>query len=157
MPASRGEFRIDTRDLGKLIRDVKRFDPALATALRRNIRIAAKDAADAVKQAVLAGPTSGRKDTGLRAGIAAGVKVQVATGAKLNGVYIRATSTRLPAGQAKLVRAYNKPTFRHPVYGRGKWVDQPGHPYFDRPILDREPVVRIAIEKAIDEAIAAIK
>jgi hypothetical protein len=73
------------------------------------------------------------------------------------GVYIVASGKSLPESQRRLVRSFNRPTFRHPVFGdRTSWVVQQGHPYFDKTIEAKEPEVRKAIEDAIDTATKAM-
>lgn len=141
--------RADVSDFKRLFDKSSQVDKKLMTALRRNIRIAGEKAADDARLEVDSGAGS---KTGLRIGIAAGIKVKVMTGARA-GVSIVASSAQMPAGKASLVRAWeSKKGWRHPVFDTGAWVDQSGHPYFRKPIFAKRDVVRAAVEAAMEEA-----
>ena len=141
--------RADVSEFKRLFDKSSQVDKKLMTALRRNIRVAGEKAADASRLAVDSG---GGSKTGLRMGIAAGIKVKVMTGARA-GVTIVASSSSMPAGKERLVRAWEgKKGWRHPVFGTDTWVVQHGHPYFAKPIFDRRNDVRAAVEKAMEEA-----
>jgi hypothetical protein len=57
-----------------------------------------------------------------------------------------------------MVRAWNRPSFRHPVYGnRETWVTQTGHPYFESTILQHRVDVQLAILRALQDAIRAME
>jgi len=141
--------RADTTEFKRLFDKSSQVDKKLMTALRRNIRVAGEKAADASRREV---DNGGASKTGLRMGIAAGIKVKVMTGARA-GVTIVASSSSMPAGKERLVRAWEgKKGWRHPVFGTDTWVVQHGHPYFAKPIFDRRNDVRAAVEKAMEEA-----
>lgn len=143
--------RADVTTFKRLFDKSSQVDKKLMTALRRNIRVAGEKAADASRREV---DNGGGSKTGLRMGIAAGIKVKVMTGNRA-GVTIVASSAQMPAGKESLVRAWEGAKgWRHPVFGR--WVEgqpaQHGHPYFARPIFDQRDSVRAAVEAAMEEA-----
>ena len=153
MPASGGSGGVtvhaDVESFKRLFDKSSQVDKKLMTALRRNIRIAGEKAADDSRRAVDSG---GSSKTGLRMAIAAGIKVKVMTGARA-GVTIVASSSSMPAGKERLVRAWEGAKgWRHPVFGTDTWVVQHGHPYFAKPIFAKRDVVRKAVEDAMAEA-----
>jgi len=154
MPTGAGvTTHADTTEFKRLFDKSSQVDKKLMTALRRNIRVAGERAADASRREVDSG---GPSKTGLRMGIAAGIKVKVMTGARA-GVTIVASSAQMPAGKGSLVRAWeigggSAKGWRHPVFGKDVWVTQKGHPYFAKTIFDRRNDVRAAVEKAMEEA-----
>ena len=141
--------RADTTEFKRLFDKSSQVDKKLMTALRRNIRIAGEQAADASRMAVDSG---GSSKTGLRMAIAAGIKVKVMTGARA-GVTIVASSSSMPAGKERLVRAWEGAKgWRHPVFGTDTWTVQHGHPYFAKPIFAQRDNVRTSVENAMEEA-----
>ncbi len=158
---------VDTKDFRTLFSRSSEVAPKLRTALRRNIRSAAKGVAEEVKaEAMQPGmgvehrslfglrrryaAGSGRS-TGLRAGIAASVKVGILTGASRQGVRITESA---PLGAAwQSARGW-----RHPTFGdREAWVQQKGHPgYFYRTISAGAPRVQKAVESAMSEAVQSL-
>jgi hypothetical protein len=156
------KLEADTAEFKRLFDRSSVVDAKLRTTLRRNIRLAGERAADAVRIEVAdsAGETASATPhhTGLRLGIASGVKVQVMTGARA-GVTIVASSTQMPAGKESLVRAWESAKgWRHPVRGnREVWAQQVGHPYFRTRIGREQPMIRVAVESAMKEAAASLK
>lgn len=150
----RGEIRVDAKDLRTLLGAAKDFDKSLATGLRRNIRAAANIAAEDSRREIRSAPSTGRDSHAMRQGIAKGIRVQVATGTRINGVFIKSTGSGLPAKSRSLARAMDKPSFRHPVFGnRQKWQPQKGHPYF-RTVISRHLItVNRAVERAVGDAL----
>lgn len=141
--------RADVTEFRRLFDKSSQVDKKLKTALRKNIRQAAGQAADAVKAEVGSGP--------LRSAIAAGIQVKVMTGARA-GVTIVASSKAMGPGQESLVRAWESSKgWRHPVFGGDTWVQQHGHPYFRRTIESHRDQVRAAVENAMAEAVASLK
>ena len=150
-PASSGVIttRADVTEFKRLFDKSSQVDKKLMTALRKSIRVAGEKAADESRREVDSG---GASKTGLRMGIAAGIKVKVMTGARA-GVTIVASSAQMPAGKGSLVRAWEGAKgWRHPVFGTDTWVVQHGHPYFAKPIFDQRDSVRVAVEAAMEEA-----
>jgi hypothetical protein len=151
----------DTVQFRRLFEKSSTVDAKLRTSLRRNIRIAAETLADTSRLDVTdnsGGTVSAKpKRTGLRLAIASGITVKIMTGARA-GVTIVAGTSQMPAGEEKLVRAWEgKKGWRHPVFGKDKWVTQQGHPYFAKPIFDRRGTVTLAVEAAMLEAAKSLE
>lgn len=155
---ARRPLSAEAEQFNALFGKTSQVEPRLRSALRKRMKKAADQAAADVRAEVQRSPrSSGRgRSTGLRKGIAAGVKVTLSTTATKVGVAIQATGSGLPAGQKRLVRAYNKPRFRHPVYGTGRWVQQAGRPYFTKPIEARQGDVQDAVIAAMREAVESL-
>jgi hypothetical protein len=150
------EVRLDPKDLGRLLREAKEFAPELAKATRKRLRDVAGEGVTDVRRRLM-GRTF-HHDTGLASGLAAGTKVSIRTGANTAGVSIVTTGTKLPAGKQPMVRAYNKRTFRHPVFGnRNVWVTQRGRPYFGAVLDERKSSMLQAMEAALREAAETIR
>lgn len=146
---------VDTKDFRTLFSRSSQVEPKLRTALRRNIRDAAKGVAEEVKaEAMGQGVTSARRarSRGLRASIAASVKVGILTGASRQGVRITEGAPMGAAWQADR-------GWRHPVFGsRSAWARQVGRPgYFYRTIGAGAPRVRSAVEDAMNEAVKSLE
>lgn len=114
----------DARQFKALLGKTSAFEPKLRTALRNRIRAEAGKGAEDSRREVGKTPgtvSSAPRRTGLRAGIAAGLKVQVAAnGQRKVGVFIRSTGSGLPASKKRLVRLWdNDKGWRHPVYAKG--------------------------------------
>ncbi len=130
-----------------LVKQVKDFDPKLATNLRREMRAAGKDAIADMRSALGSGPLGQR--------IGKGIVTKVETGKNRQGVKIESTGRGLP--DPGFARVYNKPSFRHPVFGnRDVWVQQDGRPYFGRTLRQHESKVRDRVQDALNKAVAAM-
>jgi len=158
------DIQVDASEFKALLAQSKAFDATLATALRRNVRNAAKDVAAHRKADVLSG--SYLHNVGLRAAIAAGIGVAVATG-KNPGVSITASSKGLRGGRwgdhsAGLVAAWqNAKGFRHPRFGdKSTWYPQTGHRYFwgtfEQDTQAFAAAMQAAMEQARDEMRSAV-
>jgi hypothetical protein len=171
MPGKRGraELEADATEFSRVFRMAKEFDKELVKRIRRNIREAAKPAVAEVKREVQKTPRSGGKrsakvrvvrrgqerTTNLRAALAAGTSLRITARARGGTVTITTDARRLPPDRAPMVRAYNKRSFRHPVFGdTERWVAQKGTPYFGPVILRHEKSLHAAVEAALAEAIA---
>ena len=153
MSAREIEARFDSAEFSRLIKGIRGFDKTLATQTRKRLRDAAMPAVADVKRELQAG---GPSRTGLRAGLAAGTKVSIRTG-RTGGVSIRTTSAKLPPGKAPMVKALEKQSFRHRVFGRNEWVVQSGLGYF-RPVLNPHLTrMRDGMELALRDAVSAIE
>lgn len=147
--------RVDARDFGALMRSVKAFEPKLGTDLRRTIRQAAQPVLADMRSALADAPA--KKDYGVRAGIAAGIAVRVDTPKKgSGGVRITASSAKLPENRRAMLRLMNKKSWRHPVFGTGKWVQQSGRPYFGAVITAHTEQFARAVEEALSAAAESI-
>lgn len=102
--------------------------------------------------------------------VAAGISFRMSTG-KTPYVRFSASSAKLPADRKPMTRAFAAKKFRHPVFARtvrskgirgffGKrdtvWVEQEGRPYFGAVILDDQPKLLEAIDRAMDKVAAEI-
>lgn len=146
---------IDQAELARFKRDLDRFEPALARALKRNIREVGKEAAEAVREKVQEPSPSGNggESVGSRQAIARATRVSVTFGSRTAGVRVRTGDVR--GGFSK---AYNMKSFRHPVFGRrDTWAGQQGRPYFGAAINKtmREELVQ-KVGAALDESVRAI-
>lgn len=154
---ARKPLSVESRAFNALFGKTSEVEPKLKAALRKRLKAAADQAAADVRAEVLQAPRShGRAGSrGLRKGIAAGVKVTLSTSSTKSGVAIQATGSKLPPDQRRLVRAYNKPKFRHRVFG-GPWVEQAGRPYFTKPIEARQGDIQTAVLAAMKDAIDSL-
>lgn len=151
------DVSVEAREFHDLAGKASKLAPEIKKQLRKELRAAAQAGAKKAKAEVMKPPLhKGRgRATGLRRGMAQGIKVQIAAGTgKRVGVFIRSTGAGLDADRKQLVRKWDSDRpFRHPVFGnRERWVTQYGRPYF-RTILraDREQMkrhVREALERA---------
>jgi hypothetical protein len=151
----------DASDFHRLFGKSSQVGPVLRAALRKRIRVAANTAADAARTEARGTPGTVAKaahHTGLRDRIAAAIVVKIMTGIK-SGVTISASSSKMPAGQATLVRGWEAAKgFRHRLFGDpDHWYTQKGRPYFRAPIYGRRATVQAAVEAAMADAIASLK
>lgn len=151
------DVRLDTHEWFALKAELTKFDPALTRALRLKIRASAEVAVEAVK-AQLREPTPEGNPSGPgRDALIAGTRVSISFSRRSAGAKITTSGSRLPAGHAGLLKVYNLASFRHPVFGTDTWVEEAGHPYFQKPIEESVGATLYrGINDALDEAIAAI-
>ena len=156
--ASRAVLRAEAQAFRDLFGKSSQVEPKLKAALRKRMKAAADTAAADVRAEVRkAPPSNGRgRSRGTRAGIAAGIAVTISASPTKVGVAIQASSKKLPDAQRAMVRAYNKPVFRHRVFGSDTWVQQKGRPYFERPIAARRADVEEAVKAAMFDAIESL-
>lgn len=161
--------QIDPGSLRKLVQASRTWDAVSRREMRAGLRAAASQSSDAAKAEVLgpppqqAGPKSlRRRASGLRTGLAGGVKIAIRTGresggvVKGEGVRVSTTSSKLPEKQAAMVKAYMAKEFRHPVFGTGTYVTQRGKNWFYRPLLRGRDQYQRAVVDAIEKASKAI-
>lgn len=154
--AKRAALSADAQLFNELFGKTSEVEPKLRAALRKRLKAAATAAAAEVKVEVKKKPLSGGRgrSRGLRAGIASGIKVTLSTSRSKSGVAIQATTSKVPDGQRKLVRAYNKPGgWRHPTFGHEPWQQQKGRPFFEAPIEANAEKVEAAVLEAMNDAI----
>lgn len=144
---------IDPKEWARFKRDLDRFDPSLTRALRRRIREAGETAAGAVRDTVTQPPPTGGGSTeGSRQAIARATRISTSFSPRGAGVKIMTGSVR-----DGFTKAYNKGTFRHPVYGTSTWTTQEGRPYFGSAITNSMRLeLIIKVRQALDEAVRAI-
>ena len=152
MPVIRGGVNLD--DFRRLAGKTSDLEPRLKRELRSAFRIAAELAADESRLTIDAG---GPSKTGLRLGIAAGIKVKLMTG-KTAGVRIVSGYSQLPENKRAMPRTMNKPTFRHPVFGNTDvYVEQTGRPFFGSVIYKHRPAFEAAAREAMQKALDSLK
>lgn len=150
MSAIVGTVNVD--EFRRLTGKTSQLPAKLKRELRAQIRLAAERAADDSRTTIDNGPSR----TGLRMAIASGIRVQVMSG-NTAGVRIVADKKALPDGKQKLVRAFDKPSFRHPVFGQSEWVVQAGRPYFASVIRKHRDEVSEAVQTAMSNALESLR
>lgn len=164
MPQEQGEIRAEL-DMRKIMAEIKGFDPALARAVRKKLRLLGDEIAQKMRTEVRKAPPTGGRTRGShrsREQVAAGIGVAIKTGQKRQGVYVTGSSRKLPTDRRPFARSYNKKQWRHPVFpSRSKrvtrWVSQQGNPYFGRSVAKVEPQIEQEMRQALDEAIATVR
>lgn len=162
MPDTDLSIRIDGPGFSTLLKSLKEADAEASKRVRRAIRASAKDAVADVRKAVLEpAPHRARRrktyDVGVRQGIAAGIGIRISTASKGGSVRIVAAPSKMPAGHAPMLKAYNKKSFRHPVYGdTAHWVNQSGRPFFGAVIYQHRLEIENAVTKAVQEALSIL-
>jgi hypothetical protein len=174
-------IQIDAKEFAKLLIEAKAFDKNLNAAIRKKIRETGKPIVEAIKSEVLS--ASGKRETGLRRGIAAGVAFRINAGTTRASVTIVQSGKKIPPieydikrGKRKgehvevdrsgMHRLFNKREgWRHPAFPRRhllgavrttKWVHQNGRPYFGDVIVQHREVLAKAVVDAMEEATAAL-
>ena len=150
MTAIRGTVNVD--DFRRLAGKTSELEPRLKRELRASIRLAAERAADDARTTIDNGPST----TGLRMAIAQGIRVTVMTG-NTAGIRITTAVSQMPEGKQKLVRAMDKQSFRHPIFGTDGWVEQSGRPYFASVIYKHREDVSQEIQAAMQRALDSLK
>jgi hypothetical protein len=157
-------IKIESPDLQHLAVGSKAYGKALRSALRKEITGIAKKGVTTVKSTIRGMPVKGdvpyRQAAGLRQAIANATRASTAITAA-NGV---SASIRVGKGGGlaannrwRVAQLINRGPFRHPLFG--EWVeglpDQPGFPYFDKPLLELAPEMMVAANVAVLEAARA--
>lgn len=167
------ELTIDQRELARLSErlhaqaDGKALRRQLSAQLRKAVAPAVaqiKSTAGGMGRHTPAAPTSREKYAGggssqsLGAAIAKGIGVRSRLSGPLVGVSVRATKKGNPRGFRNAPRRFNDRSFRHPVFGSGRWVEQasPIPDYFDGPLRTGRSMYRLACITAINEMSARI-
>ena len=160
------DVRIDPGSLRKLIQASRTWDAVSRREMRAGLRTAASFGAESAKREVLGAPpgrAAAKFSTGLRTGLAGGVKVSIRSGRENKagevtgeGVRVSTTSSKLPADKAPMVKAYMSKQFRHPVFGHNRYVTQKGKDWFYRPLFADRDRYKQAIVDAIEAAVKAL-
>lgn len=142
------ELSIDQRQVASLAKLLKSEADGkeLRRALIRELKSATSPLVADLKSEALSIPSQGlahREGAPLRASIAKAIKAQARLSGKDTGVAVRAGATPNVRGFRYAARRLNRPSFRHPVYGRA-WVTQVGKPrWFDEQTrARRDPITR---------------
>lgn len=149
------DIDIQPADLKRILDAAKKANPALATALRKRLRGIGNDVVKDMRRLIMATPPSGGRSPGrhtTRKQIAAGISTKIATAKDKQGISVVQSAGKLPPARRPMSRAYNKPRWRHPVFGNTKvWVAQKGNPSFGRRIKPFEPKAAAEIRAALAE------
>lgn len=147
--------RIDTSDLQELLRRSREFSPILQRELRDQLNRAAQVVQRDARAGALAlqmpatRPArypSARRSTGLRRGLASGVRIGLRNAG--DGVEYRIRATH------PMSSATNKAGWWHPVYGnRDVWREQRSQPWFTLAARRAVPVAQEAAETALERAV----
>jgi hypothetical protein len=147
---------IDTSDLQELLVRSRQFSPTLQRELRDQLNRAAqvvqRDARGAAMALHMPGLPPGRRSqhrsTGLRRGLAAGVRIRLRN--QGDGVEYTIKATH------HMSSATNDSQFRHPIFGgwtTEKWVDQLSQPWFTLATRRALPAAQQAAEAALERAV----
>ena len=142
-------IEIDSHEFHDVMLATREFDKVLYRELRKAMREAGEPILKDIKVGIALIPS--KSDGTVRRGLIAGTKVTLVMGGKNPGIRIK-TSGKALGNKAVLAAAFNKNKFRHKVFGRDVWVDQPGHPYFGKVILDHKDEVLEKVRVALDDA-----
>jgi hypothetical protein len=122
---------------------------AVRKELNQALREAAAPAVEDVKQAALHLPAKSHRRI-LRQRIADSTSAQAKSGGRDPSVAIRISRARMK-GKAPVPQLMDKGPFRHPVFGREKWVQQDGFPkWFEKAVEKSVPEVRERVKEAAD-------
>lgn len=153
-------LRLDTSDWQTLSRDLRTFAPELLLELRRELRSAGEIGVRAVRETLAQpSPDGGPDDGRYRQALAAAAKVSLSFSARSAGVSISTNNKQIPEAHQAIMRAYNKDSFRHPVFDNpAQWVEQRGRPYFGE--VFEQMVINTALEhvnRALGNAMTALE
>lgn len=167
------KVELDPASLRKILLMAKEARPVLRRSTTALLRTAAGPAAQAARDKVLGPvpdkmsqgrtlggfgrrrPPSARSfHSGLRAGIAAGVKISVRAGSETRDAGIRITSgnSGLRPDQYRMNRTYKNETFRHPVFGKGSAIQRGQTDWFYGPLNARQNEFKASVLAAMDLA-----
>lgn len=151
------DVRLDTSEWYTLKAELTKFDPTLTRSLRVAIRASGQEAVEAVKSELRAATPEGNPSGPGRAALIAGTRMSISFSKRSAGAKIVTSGSRLAGGHEALLKVYNLASFRHPVFGTDSWVEEMGHPYFQKPIEESAgKTMYSGINAALEEAIAAI-
>jgi len=167
-------IEVKETDFRNLYLNTKKMDAEIQKNLRKNLRKAAKEVVPKAQRAVLSIPSEHRSDIharrpvgmGLRAAIAASMKISIKAAKKKSGVFIRvdrkmfvALSQRsgkkpekLPKYVDGVIKRWKHPVFAHQMDKPEKWPIQPSHPFFLKTIKENKPLFVREVEKAMQQA-----
>lgn len=140
------EFDIDAPDFRTLIQQVREVEPRLATGMRREFRRSG--------DSIISRQRAELGDGETRSQIAAGLRTRITAGRTRQSISIASSGPRV--GGASLAKVFERKTFRHPVFGTGEWVDQDGHPYFNKPAREGYDDMRDRLAEVVDDTIRSI-
>lgn len=169
---------VDTRELRDLIKRLKEIeDNKLKARYRKALKDSARPAVEAVRKKVLEpAPSEGKRhDVGriyysrtkvnrktkekththhrmtTRQAIARGITSSMTARKDSATVTVKASPRHL-ADRAGILKAYNKETFRHPLFGdQDHWYEQAGNPYFGEVLYRQRDAILARLKAAMDD------
>ena|SRR5215467_11406090 len=139
------EVKVDASDLARVAKvlrgeaDGKQLRKELVADLKAAVAPGAAAVADKLRAIPHASASTAKPPLGSY--LAARTKVQVRTGGRATGVAVRIQRTPNLRGFTFAAKRLNRDSWRHPVFGSDRWVDQdsPIRGYFDDTLsADRE-------------------
>ena len=152
-------LQLDSAEWYRISKELRAYDPALLTALRKRLRSAGDFAVERIKANLGLPSPDGGPDTGeMRDILARATRVSISFSQRQAGVKITTSGRGLPEQHRALLKVYNKTDFRHPVFGdTDNWVDQRGRTYFTEAFEGE--LIRLAqqeVTDAMNDALAAV-
>lgn len=151
------DVSVTSDDLVDLAQAIKYEDngKALRRDLVRNLRTAVRPAVTQAKASIMSMPSSGLHPRGesLRSAIARQVTTQVSLTSRSAKVKVKVGRRGMPRGFRNAPKTTQLAKgWRHPIYGRDRWVPQIGRPgWFDVPMRSHRAEYRAAVEAAVRE------
>lgn len=128
----------------------------LSDELKRELRRAGEDIVQALKREVMSfeDRSDARRQDGksFRTELAQAITYQVST----KGLRVYVDRAKLPADSKLLPWAFEKASFRHPVFGGATWVTQRGHPWFAPTIAKYTPRVQENVTAAVEKFLRSL-
>jgi hypothetical protein len=129
----------------------------LADELKRELRRAGEEIVQALRREVASfeDRSDARRQDGksFRAELSQAITYQVSS----KGLRVYVDRAKLPADSKLLPWAFEKASFRHPVYGGATWVTQRGHPWFAPTIAKYSPRVQETCTAAVERFLQSLK
>ena len=143
------------KDLARISRELRHMDEReVLRRFRRELRATAAPMVPAVRASIAAIPVKGTGgSTGLRRRLQRAARLIVRTSGRSAMVRVLVDPKRMPDGQKALPQymegAGGHTRWRHPVFGRDPWVQQPSHAYFFPVVRRLGPASRVAASRAV--------
>lgn len=110
-----------------LARDLKAagdVGKGLRREMLKQLRIIAKPVQTDIQRGYFNLPAKGPASTGLRLALMRAVRTSISTSTKNASVTVLVDQARLPDDQKNMPNVIEDGTWRHPVYGKDRWVSQ---------------------------------
>ncbi|WP_406168877.1 hypothetical protein [Streptomyces sp. NBC_00996] len=157
------DFQLRTgKDLKRIAAELRRMDDReLKKRLSKELRAAAKPMVPAVRQAIRNIPSKrAYSAAGLRGALSKAVKLEVKTSGKQAGIRLRVDGRKMPNKMGSLPKLMEgegvqrgrrvDTRWRHPVFGKDRWVQQPPKPYFFKTVQSLGPRSRQSVNRVLD-------
>lgn len=150
-------LEVDTADLKRLSAALRAEENGaqlrrdLTTAIRRSLRPAVAEAKSSIRSMPSTGGLGKAAGGGLRQAIARRVRAEARLGGRTVGARVKVVKVGMPRGFINAAKRTNRAAgWRHPVFGRDRWVHQTGLPnWFDGPMQRNKAVYREAVKHAM--------